>query len=344
MHEKITIALDMMSGDHGIESSVPAAFESLRKYKDLYLYLVGDKSKIISKMSSDMTKLENDRFSIIHTDEEIKMDDEIIVALRAKKNSSMRLSIESVRDKKADACVSSGNTGALMALSKIILKTLDGIDRPAICGTLPTRNGSVHILDLGANIDCNSMHLVQFAFMGNALVQSLEIATKPRVGLLNVGSEEFKGNDTIKAAAQKLIESELNYNGFVEGDEMFNGNFDLVVTDGFAGNIALKSIEGVANVISFFIRNEFKKSLLTRISAILSYPVLRAVKKKVDPRRYNGASLLGLNGVVVKSHGGADSFALRRAIGTAYFEVKNKILEKIKSSITKENADNAKVL
>ena len=343
MQHNITIALDMMSGDYNVESSVPAAFEILKKHDDLSLVLVGHRERIQSLMTDDMQKLEGNRYTIHHTEEFIKMDDEVIVALRSKKKSSMKISIEHVKNNLADACVSAGNTGALMALSKIILKMLDGIDRPAICTALPTKKGIMHMLDLGANIQCNSNHLVQFAHMGDALIHSLEITQRPTVGLLNVGSEEFKGNETIKEASQLLQKSKLNYKGYVEGDEIFSGNYDLVVTDGFVGNIALKSIEGVSNIISFFIKDEFKKSILTKILSILSYPVMRVVKKRMDPRRYNGASLLGLQGVVVKSHGGADSYAFSRAINTAYYEVKNNILEKIKTSIRKENQADAKV-
>lgn len=344
MQHNITIALDMMSGDFDVESSVPAAHDILNKHNDLFLVLVGHRERIQSLMTDDMKKLEGNRYTIYHTEEFIKMDDEVLVALRSKKNSSMKISIEHVKNNLADACVSAGNTGALMALSKIILKMLEGIDRPAICTALPTKKGIMHMLDLGANIQCNSDHLVQFAYMGDALIQSLEITERPVVGLLNVGSEEFKGNETIKTTSQLLQKSKLNYKGFVEGDEIFSGNFDLVVTDGFVGNIALKSIEGVSNIISFFIRDEFKKSLLTKILSIISYPVMRSVKKRMDPRRYNGASLLGLQGVVVKSHGGADSYAFSRAINTAYYEVKNNILEKIRTSIQKESQVDAKVL
>tara|TARA_Y100000766_G_scaffold276194_1_gene280090 strand:- start:272 stop:1306 length:1035 start_codon:yes stop_codon:yes gene_type:complete len=344
MQHNITIALDMMSGDYNVESTVPAAFNILKKYDDLSLILVGNKDRMQSLMTDDMKSLEGNRYKIYHTDEFIKMDDEVLVALRSKKNSSMKISIEHVKNNLADACVSAGNTGALMALSKIILKMLDGIDRPAICTALPTKKGIMHMLDLGANIECNSDHLVQFAFMGDALIQSLEITDRPVVGLLNVGSEEFKGNETIKATSQLLQKTTLNYKGYVEGDEIFSGNYDLVVTDGFVGNIALKSIEGVSNIISYFIKDEFKKTILTKMLAIISYPVMRAVKKRMDPRRYNGASLLGLQGIVVKSHGGADSYAFGRAINTAYYEVKNNILEKIKASIQKENQVNAKLL
>ena len=338
MHQKITIALDMMSGDHGLSASVPGAMKSLEDHDDLFLILIGDESLILPLIPDSSKSAENARYNIIHTTEHIAMDDEIITAIRSKKKSSMRLGINAVKNKDADACVSAGNTGALMALSKIILKMIPGIDRPAICGSLPTKKGQCHILDLGANVECSAEHLYQFSILGSALVQSLELSAKPIIGLLNVGSEEFKGNDTIKNAGQLIQESKLNYAGFIEGDEMFNGNFDVIVSDGFAGNIALKSIEGVAKLISHFIKTEFNKSLLTRISALISYPVMKAVKSKVDPRKYNGASLLGLQGVVVKSHGGADSYAFSQAINTAYYEVKNQILDKIESLVHSEGS------
>tara|TARA_B000000475_G_scaffold271852_1_gene270809 strand:- start:137 stop:1159 length:1023 start_codon:yes stop_codon:yes gene_type:complete len=336
MHQKITIALDMMSGDHGVSSSVPAAIESIEKFDDMFLILVGDQDKINPLISDKIKILENTRYKILHTKESINMDDEIISAIRGKKKSSMRLGINAVKNKDADACVSAGNTGALMALSKIILKTIPGIDRPAICGSLPTKSGQFHMLDLGANVECNAKHLYQFSLMGSALVQSLELNNKPVIGLLNIGSEEFKGNDTIKSAGQLISKSNLNYAGFVEGDDMFSGKFDVVVADGFAGNIALKSIEGVAKVISHFIKTEFTKNIFTKLSALISLPVLKSVKQRVDPREYNGASLVGLQGVVVKSHGGADSYAFSQAINTAYYEVKNELLNKIESLIQTE--------
>ena len=248
----------------------------------------------------------------------------------------MRLGINTVKNKESDACVSAGNTGALMALSKIILKTIPGIDRPAICGSLPTKTGQFHMLDLGANVECDSKHLYQFSIMGSALVQSLELNDKPVIGLMNIGSEEFKGNETIKTAGKLMHNSNLNYAGYVEGDDIFSGKFDVIVTDGFAGNIALKSIEGVAKVISHFIKTEYTKNIFTKISALISLPVLKSVKNKVDPRKYNGASLLGLQGIVVKSHGGADSYAFSQAINTAYYEVKNQLLHKIESLIKTE--------
>ena len=336
MHQKITIALDMMSGDHGVSSSVPAAIESIEKFDDMFLILVGDQDKINPLISDKIKILENTRYKILHTKESINMDDEIISAIRGKKKSSMRLGINAVKNKDADACVSAGNTGALMALSKIILKTIPGIDRPAICGSLPTKSGQFHMLDLGANVECSAKHLYQFSLMGSALVQSLELNNKPVIGLLNIGSEEFKGNDTIKSAGQLISKSNLNYAGFVEGDDMFSGKFDVVVADGFAGNIALKSIEGVAKVISYFIKTEFTKNIFTKLSALISLPVLKSVKQRVDPREYNGASLVGLQGVVVKSHGGADSYAFSQAINTAYYEVKNELLNKIESLIQTE--------
>jgi len=336
MHQKITIALDMMSGDHGVSSSVPAAIESIEKFDDMFLILVGDQDKINPLISDKIKILENTRYKILHTKESINMDDEIISAIRGKKKSSMRLGINAVKNKDADACVSAGNTGALMALSKIILKTIPGIDRPAICGSLPTKSGQFHMLDLGANVECSAKHLYQFSLMGSALVQSLELNNKPVIGLLNIGSEEFKGNDTIKSAGQLISKSNLNYAGFVEGDDMFSGKFDVVVADGFAGNIALKSIEGVAKVISHFIKTEFTKNIFTKLSALISLPVLKSVKQRVDPREYNGASLVGLQGVVVKSHGGADSYAFSQAINTAYYEVKNELLNKIESLIQTE--------
>ncbi|MBH44213.1 MAG: phosphate acyltransferase [Gammaproteobacteria bacterium] len=333
MQNKVTIALDMMSGDSGLDISVPGALKCMQEMNDIFLILIGDQEKIKNKLGKRFHEYQDKKFSVIHTDEYVDMNDDILVALRSKKNSSMRLSINSVKDKNADAAVSAGNTGALMALSKVILNTIPGIDRPAICTALPTKTGLMHMLDLGANVECDATNLFQFSVMGSALVQSLEISSNPLVGLLNIGSEDIKGNDTIKQAAALLQSSKLNYSGFVEGDDIFSGRFDVIVADGYAGNIALKSIEGVANFISHVMKNEFNRNAYNRLSSLISYPVLKGVKKKVDPRRYNGASLLGLQGVVVKSHGSADAYAFSRAIKTAYYEVKNQILDKIESLI-----------
>ena len=264
------------------------------------------------------------------------MDEDILTAIRNKKKSSMRIAINCVKNNEANACVSAGNTGALMSLSKIILKTIQGIDRPAICTSLPTKKKYMQVLDLGANIECNAENLFQFAVMGASVVQSLEISSNPRVGLLNIGSEDFKGKDEIKLAAEMLNDSNINYIGFVEGNGMFSGDYDVIVTDGFTGNIALKSIEGVAGMIKHFIKSEFKRNIYNKFTAILSLPVMRGVKKKMDPRVYNGASLLGLNGIVVKSHGSADAFSYSNAIQTAYYEAKNNLLDNIKEFTKKE--------
>jgi glycerol-3-phosphate acyltransferase PlsX len=267
------------------------------------------------------------------------MDEDILSAIRNKKLSSMRLAINRVKNNEAHACVSAGNTGALMSLSKIILKTIDGIDRPAICTSLPTKKKFMQVLDLGANIECDAQNLYQFAVMGSSVVKSLEISDNPRVGLLNIGAEEFKGRDEIKLAADLLNKSNINYVGFVEGNGMFSGDYDVIVTDGFTGNIALKSIEGVAGMIKHFIKSEYNKNLFNKLSAIVSLPVMKGVKKKMDPRVYNGASFLGLNGIVIKSHGSADDFSYSNAIQTAYYESKNNLLSNIKAYTARELND-----
>ena len=335
MPESISIALDVMSGDNGPSPALTGALKSLKKLPDLKITLVGDEKDI----EPFLTKIDlsiSDRIKVTHTDEYIKMDEDILTAIRNKKKSSMRIAIDKVKNKEAHACVSAGNTGALMSLSKIILKTIHGIDRPAICTSLPTKKNFMQVLDLGANIECNAENLFQFAVMGSSVVQSLEISKNPRVGLLNIGSEDFKGKDEIKLAAEMLNDSNINYVGFVEGNGMFSGDYDVIVTDGFTGNIALKSIEGVAGMIKYFIKSEFQKNIYNKFSAILSLPVMKGVKKKMDPRVYNGASFLGLNGIVVKSHGSADGFSYSNAIQTAYYESKNNLLDKIKEFTKKE--------
>ena len=335
MPESISIALDVMSGDNGPSPALTGALKSLKKLPDLKITLVGDEKDI----EPFLTKIDlsiSDRIKVTHTDEYIKMDEDILTAIRNKKKSSMRIAIDKVKNKEAHACVSAGNTGALMSLSKIILKTIHGIDRPAICTSLPTKKNFMQVLDLGANIECNAGNLFQFAVMGSSVVQSLEISKNPRVGLLNIGSEDFKGKDEIKLAAEMLNDSNINYVGFVEGNGMFSGDYDVIVTDGFTGNIALKSIEGVAGMIKYFIKSEFQKNIYNKFSAILSLPVMKGVKKKMDPRVYNGASFLGLNGIVVKSHGSADGFSYSNAIQTAYYESKNNLLDKIKEFTKKE--------
>ena len=331
----ITIALDVMSGDNGPAPAILGSIKALQCIDDLRVDLVGDQDIINQTLESiDMSLRE--RITIIHTKEFIKMDEDILSAIRNKKQSSMRLSINRVKNNEAHACVSAGNTGALMSLSKIILKTIDGIDRPAICTSLPTKKKFMQVLDLGANIECNAQNLYQFAVMGSSVVKSLEISDNPRVGLLNIGAEEFKGRDEIKVAADLLNKSNINYVGFVEGNGMFSGDYDVIVTDGFTGNIALKSIEGVAGMIKHFIKSEYNKNLYNKLSAIVSLPVMKGVKKKMDPRVYNGASFLGLNGIVIKSHGSADDFSYSNAIQTAYYESKNNLLANIKAYTARE--------
>lgn len=335
MSKSITIALDVMSGDNGPEAALNGAVKSLENHSDLNVILVGDK-KIINIFTDNLDNSLKKRIATEHTEEYIRMDEDVMHSIRNKKKSSMRIAINCVKQNKADACVSAGNTGALMSLSKIILKTISGVDRPAICTSLPTKKGFMQVLDLGANIECDAENLFQFAVMGSAVVESLEITKKPRVGLLNIGSEEFKGKNEIKSAADLLNASNLNYVGFVEGDQMFSGEYDVIVTDGFTGNIALKSIEGVAGMIKHFIKTEFDKNIYNKLSALISLPVLSGIKKKMDPRIYNGASFLGLNGIVVKSHGSADDFSYSNAIKTAYFESKNNLIESIKKYTNRE--------
>jgi len=335
MTGSITIALDVMSGDNGPAPAILGSIKTLQSIDDLRVDLVGDQD-IINQTLENIDMSLRERITIIHTKEFITMDEDILSAIRNKKQSSMRLSINRVKNNEAHACVSAGNTGALMSLSKIILKTIDGIDRPAICTSLPTKKKFMQVLDLGANIECNAQNLYQFAVMGSSVVKSLEISDNPRVGLLNIGAEEFKGRDEIKVAADLLNKSNINYVGFVEGNGMFSGDYDVIVTDGFTGNIALKSIEGVAGMIKHFIKSEYNKNLYNKLSAIVSLPVMKGVKKKMDPRVYNGASFLGLNGIVVKSHGSADDFSYSNAIQTAYYESKNNLLANIKAYTARE--------
>ena len=321
-----------MSGDNGPAPALSGAIKSLELIDDLNIILVGDESLVKNEIPSKI----NDRIDVLHTSEFIKMDDDLVHAIRNKKKSSMRLAVNCVKDAKAQACVSAGNTGALMSISKIILKTIDGIDRPAICTSLPTKKNFMQVLDLGANIECDAQNLFQFAVMGSSVVESLELSKNPRVGLLNIGSEDFKGKNEIKHAAELLNKSNINYVGFVEGDEMFSGDYDVIVTDGFTGNVALKSIEGVAGVIKHFIKSEFNKNFYNKLASLISFPVLNGVKKKMDPRVYNGASFLGLNGIVVKSHGSADSFSYSNAIKTAYYESKNNLIDSIREYTNRE--------
>ncbi len=330
--QQITIALDAMGGDHGPVVTVPAALHVLTRQTDISLILVGDQAAIESELNKHGGSI-NARLRIQHASQVVTMDELPSQALRGKKDSSMRVAINLVKEGTAQACVSAGNTGALMATARFVLKTLSGIDRPAICTALPTITGHCHVLDLGANVDSAAEHLFEFAVMGSVLVSAVDNKTHPTVGLLNIGAEEIKGNEQVKQAALLLQNSGLNYIGFVEGDGIYLGHADVIVCDGFVGNVMLKTTEGVAKMISHFMKQEFQRSWLRKLSALIAMPVLKAFRKRVDPRAYNGASLLGLKGIVIKSHGGADSYAFGKAILEARREVIKNVPEQISASL-----------
>lgn len=327
-----TIALDAMGGDHGASIVVPAALMALKKNAGLKLILVGDESTISDVLVENKSKV-SDRLSIQHASQVVEMDELPSQALRGKKDSSMRIAINLVKEGQAQACVSAGNTGALMATARFVLKTLPGIDRPAICTTLPTVKGHVYVLDLGANVDSSAEHLFEFAVMGSELASAVDEKTSPTVGLLNIGEEEIKGNERVKEAARLLAASNLNYIGYVEGDGIFLGAADVVVCDGFVGNVMLKTTEGVAKMLSHFIKQEFKKNPLTMLAGLIAMPVLNAFKRRIDPREYNGASLVGLQGIVIKSHGGADALAFSNAIHEAILEVDKNVPQRISQQL-----------
>lgn len=330
----LTISIDAMGGDYGLDVTIPASLDCLKDNSDLVLILVGD--EVLLKQHLDQALVDyQGRLSIHHASQCVGMDESPSKALKNKKDSSMRVAINLVRDGVADACVSAGNTGALMATARFVLKMIPGVDRPAIVSTLPSIYGHTHALDLGANVDCTAEHLFQFAVMGAELVKAIEHIEHPKVGLLNIGEEEVKGNEQVKAAAKLLENSSLNYIGYVEGDSLTAGHVkvDLIVADGFVGNVALKSIEGAAKMMGTALKEAFGKSLLTKMAALVAYPVLAALKKRIDPRRYNGASFLGLRGLVIKSHGGADVLAFKTAIQLAEVEVKNDVIRKVSEQI-----------
>lgn len=327
-----TIALDAMGGDHGSEVVVPAALHALKKNPQLAIILVGDETMLKASLGSRAAPFK-DRLHIQHASQTVEMGELPSHALRNKKDSSMRVALNLVKEGRAHACVSSGNTGALMATARFVLKTLAGIDRPAICTKLPAMGGHTWVLDLGANVDCSAEHLCQFALMGSVLAAAVDHCEAPRVGLLNIGEEEIKGNEQVKSAALCMATSPLNYIGYVEGDDIFKGGVDVVVCDGFVGNVALKSSEGVAKMVREFIKREFTKNLLTRLAGLVALPVLNALKRRIDARRYNGASLLGLRGIVVKSHGGADALAFVNAIEVAVEEVHQAVPDRINEQL-----------
>jgi glycerol-3-phosphate acyltransferase PlsX len=328
----ISIALDAMGGDFGLEVTIPAAELALTKYAGLSLHLVGDEAEITSRLER-LSSSHRSRCNIVHAPQRVEMDDKPSVALRNRRESSMRFAIDLVKEGQAYAAVSAGNTGALMAIARFVLKTVPGIDRPAICGVMPGINGGTHMLDLGANVDSSSEELFRFAVMGSVLASAIGKKENPTVALLNIGEEEIKGNDRVKQTAALLEASGLNYFGFVEGDDLFKSKVDVVVCDGFVGNVALKSSEGVARMLTQYARDEFGRNWLTKLCAFVLKPALTAMRNRADPGRYNGASLLGLRGIVVKSHGGADAPSFANAIDVAVVEIENKVPERISDQI-----------
>ncbi len=328
------IAIDCMGGDHGPSVTVPAAIRFLADHPAASLILVGREEQLRPLLAS---RAEDARLRVVNASEIVEMDESPAVALRNKKDSSMRVAINLVKTGEADACVSAGNTGALMAISRFVLKMLPGIERPAICAPLPTLNGHTHMLDLGANVDCAPEHLLQFGIMGAMLVAAMEHKERPTVGILNIGEEEIKGNEVVKAAAELLRDSDLNFIGNVEGDGIYNGDADVVVCDGFVGNVALKTSEGLAQMLGSALRSEFKRNWLTKLAAVIAISVLNNFKERFDHRRYNGAILLGLKGISVKSHGSADAFAFGYAIGRAYDAAENRVVDRIAGRLGKIN-------
>lgn len=320
-----------MGGDHGLSVTLPAVLSLLSRRPELQVVLVGQEAAIRSALPAGA---DTSRLSIRHASEVVAMDDPVEVALRRKKDSSMRIAIELVKLGEADAAVSAGNTGALMAISRYVLKTIAGIDRPAIAFALPNAvGGATTMLDLGANVDCSADHLLQFGIMGSAYVSTLEGRARPSVGLLNIGEEVIKGNEVVKQAGELLRQSGLNFVGNVEGNDIFKGTADVVVCDGFVGNVALKTSEGLAQMLGDFIKAEFTRSLWSRAVALLAWPILSRFKRRVDHRRYNGAALLGLRGVVFKSHGSADAYAFEWALSRACDAVRGGLLAGLQTEL-----------
>ncbi|WP_299572249.1 phosphate acyltransferase PlsX [uncultured Shewanella sp.] len=330
----LTLALDVMGGDNGPLVTVPAALQALKFNSQLSIILVGNQAEIDPHLV-EIDSAVRARIQIIHTTEVITMCDRPIQAIRSRKQSSMRLALELVKDGKAQACVSAGNTGALMALAKILLKTLPGVDRPALVSCLPAVTGKpVYLLDLGANVSCDSETLFQFAVMGSVLCEAVHKRAKPKVALLNVGIEDVKGNDQVQQAAQYLMDTEqVNYTGFVEGDEIFTGSVDVIVCDGFVGNITLKTSEGIAKLLVHQLKRGLTQGFFVRMLSKLLAPRIQSVLSKMNPDHYNGASLIGLRGIVVKSHGNADEAAYLQAINLAATEAKRRLPEMIKDRL-----------
>lgn len=323
-----TLAVDAMGGDVGPETVVPAALDFLRDHPEVDLLLFGDEEKILSSLGS-CTALQERRLQIRHCEQVVEMDESPTAAMRNKKKSSMRRALDSVKSGEAQACVSAGNTGALMAIARFVFKMLPGIERPAIVQSLPSMRGQTTMLDLGANSECRPEHLVQFAIMGSVLAEAVQGIDSPTVALLNIGSEEMKGNDLVRQAAEELRECDINYYGYVEGNDIYEGTVDVVVCDGFVGNVALKTSEGVARMIGQMLREEFTRGAASKLAAVASSRVLSRLKGRIDHRRYNGASLLGLRGTVIKSHGSADQLAFGYALEAALVESNARVPERI---------------
>lgn len=322
-----------MGGDHGLSVVIPACVRAAKKNPNLRLILVGVRESISASLKSHGI-INSKQFSIVHASEVVEMDELPSQALRNKKDSSMRVAINLVKEGKAQACVSAGNTGALMATARFVLKTLPGIDRPAIVSEVPTMKGKTWVIDLGANVDSCAEHLFQFAVMGSALIQAIENKPEPKIALLNIGVEEIKGNDQVKRTAHMLAEcSMINYVGYVEGNHFYTGEVDLVVCDGFVGNVALKASEGLAKLFITVLKQSFTRNWYTKLLGLIARPALRDLKNHFDPARYNGASLIGLNGIVVKSHGGANAEAFQYAIEEAMLEVRKNVVDLVRNQI-----------
>jgi len=332
--KNITIAVDAMGGDHGPSVIVPACLQILNQYPTLSLVLVGD-SQVLQDELQRLSRTQSERLIIQHAAECVEMHESPAHALRTKKNSSMRVAINLVKEGKVEACVSAGNTGALMATARFVLKTLPGIDRPAIVSTFPTMSGQrkMRMLDLGANVDSNPEHLFQFAVMGSVLTSAVDNIENPKVCLLNIGHEDIKGNELVKEAAQLLAAAAINYVGYIEGDQIYRGNVDVIVCDGFVGNVALKVSEGVAIFIRYLLKEGFGRNGLTKCAALISMPILKSLAKRIDPDRYNGACFIGLRGIVIKSHGGATIPAFAHAIEEAIVQVEKNIPQRISAKV-----------
>ncbi|MEB0033087.1 phosphate acyltransferase PlsX [Undibacterium sp. RTI2.1] len=333
----IKISIDCMGGDHGPVVTVAAAVSFANREPDAEFILVGLESHIQAELKKNRA-LNHPRISIVNATEVVTMDDPIEIALRRKKDSSMRVALNQVKDGHAQACVSAGNTGALMAVSRYVLKTMQGVDRPAICSMLPNqKNKPTYMLDLGANVDCEPLHLHQFAIMGSALVSALEGKSKPTIGLLNVGEEDIKGNDVVKKTAQLLRADHerglLNFYGNVEGNDIFKGTTDIVVCDGFVGNVTLKAAEGMGRFVKTTLTDAFKSSPLNMLGALIARSALKSISRTMNPSNYNGGSLLGLRGLVFKSHGSADKYSYEWAIQRAFDAAKNDVLSRISTSM-----------